>query len=78
MSKWKKAAAFWQEQAAFWYMRVPADNHDENLVWRERQRIIKLLEENARPRAASGDDPESFGFREGFRHAIALIKGEDE
>lgn len=50
----------------------------ENGRREEQERIIKLLEKNARPRAASGDDPESFGFREGYRQAIALIKGEQK
>lgn len=44
----------------------------------ERERIIALLEENLRPIAASGDDPESFGWREGIGYAIALIKGESD
>jgi len=43
----------------------------------ERERIIALLEEHLIPVAASGNDGESFGWREGMRNAIALIKGEN-
>lgn len=44
----------------------------------ERERIIELLEANLRPIAASGDDPESYGWREGMGYALALINGENE
>lgn len=44
---------------------------------RAEERIIALLEKHLIPNAASGSDAEAFGWREGMRYAIALIKGEN-
>ncbi len=44
----------------------------------ERERIIKLLEKQLIPNAASGSDAEAFGWREGMRYAVELIKGENK
>ncbi len=66
----------------FQMMGIKLNEGEKNLMRmamrKERERIIKLLEKQLIPNAASGSDAEAFGWREGMRYAVELIKGENK
>ena len=78
--KWRKAT----DREILAYAAGNGDGHEEgyfigvkNGKARERERIIKLLEEHVHDTACTEADG-SHAYQAGFEHAIALIKGENK